>query len=86
VTGPGNPGRKNVIDVISLLPSETEVYFAIYLIFVALAALYTVCVPAVSLFFAESRPVAGTIFVAAQSALLTVFIVSFRWPCVNYRQ
>jgi hypothetical protein len=75
VTSPGNPGRKNVIDVISLLPYETEVYFAIYLIFVALAALYTVCVPAVSLFFAESRPVAGAIFVAAQSALFTVFIL-----------
>ena len=39
MTGSGNPGRKNVIDVISLLPSETEVYFAIYLIFVALAGL-----------------------------------------------
>jgi hypothetical protein len=79
VTGSGNPGRKNVIDVISLLPSETEVYFAIYLIFVALAALYTVSVPAVSLFFAENRPLAGTIFVAAQSTLFTVFILlSFR--------
>ncbi len=75
MTGSGDPGRKNVIDVISLLPSETEVYFAIYLIFVALAALYTVSVPAVSLFFAESRPVAGAIFVAAQSALFTVFIL-----------
>jgi hypothetical protein len=75
VTVPGNPVRKNVIDVISLLPSETEIYFGIYLIFVALAALYTVSVPAASLFFAESRPAAGVIFVAAQSALFTVFIL-----------
>lgn len=75
MTGSGNLGRKNILDVISLLPSESEVYFAIYLIFVVLAALYTVCVPAVSLFFAEGRPVTGVIFVAAQSALFTVFIV-----------
>jgi hypothetical protein len=63
-----------VFRAVMALPSESGIHFLVYCSLVLLTLLFVIAAPAIVLFFAEHRPVAGALFVTAN---LTVFCASF---------
>jgi Zn-dependent protease with chaperone function len=81
--------EQRVFEILALLPSESTIHFLVYCSLVFLALLFVVTTPAIVLFFAEHRPIAGTFFIAINLAIFWASLVThlrrnFGVPCPRF--
>jgi Zn-dependent protease with chaperone function len=67
--------HRGAYEVLAVLPSESAIHFYVYCSLIFLTLVLAIGTPAVVLFFAEHRPIAGVLFVAANLIIFSVVIV-----------
>jgi hypothetical protein len=67
-----SPFQRGTYEVLAVLPSESTIHFYVYCSLIFLSLVFVIGTPAVTLLFAEHRPIAGLLFVAANIIIFCV--------------
>jgi Zn-dependent protease with chaperone function len=72
---PTQVSEQPVLETLTLLPSESTIHFLVYCSLLCLALPLVIGIPAIVLFFAEHRPMAGVFFVSVNVAIFVAIFL-----------